>query len=183
LDLVRAYGDLHLTDVPVDLSTVVGDPGGAAADMARQFEVALVLQIAETVGALDTVFSFTLQYAADRVAFGRPLSSYQALKHRFADMKMWLEACHATATAAADAVADGDARSSELVSIAKSYIADRALQMVQDCIQLHGGIGVTWDHDLHLYLRRVTQNATLYGGVRHHRERIATLISATRGGD
>jgi alkylation response protein AidB-like acyl-CoA dehydrogenase len=181
LDLVRAYGDIQLTNVQVEPSAVVGEPGSAAANIERQLEVALVLQNAETVGALDTVFAFTLRYASDRVAFGRPLSSYQALKHRFADMKMWLEACHATATASTDAVAEGNPRSAELVSIAKGYIAERGPQIVQDCIQLHGGIGVTWDHDLHLYLRRVTQNTALYGGVRHHRERIAVLIS-TRGG-
>jgi alkylation response protein AidB-like acyl-CoA dehydrogenase len=182
LDLVRSYGDVDFTDVRVEAAGLVGEPGGAGADIEHQFEVALVLQNAETVGALDTVFDFTLQYASDRVAFGRPLSSYQALKHRFADMKMWLEACHATATASTDAVADGDARSAELISIAKSYIAERAPQMLQDCVQLHGGIGVTWEHDLHLYLRRVTQNAALYGGVRHHRERIAALISAAGDG-
>ena len=92
-------------------------------------------------------------------------------------MKMWLEACHATATASTDAVADGDPRSPVLISVAKSYIAELAPLMVQDCIQLHGGIGVTWDHDLHLYLRRVTQNAALYGGARHHRQRLAAMIS------
>ena len=182
LDLVRSYGDVQFTEVRVEAGAVVGEPGEAGADIERQLDVALVLQNAETVGALGTVFDFTLQYANDRVAFGRPLSSYQALKHRFADMKMWVEACHATATASTDAVADGDERAPELVSIAKAYIAERAPQMVQDCIQLHGGIGVTWEHDLHLYLRRVTQNAAIYGGVRHHRERIATLLSTTRGG-
>jgi alkylation response protein AidB-like acyl-CoA dehydrogenase len=182
LDLVRSYGDIDFTDVRVEAAGLVGELGTAGPDIEHQFEVALVLQNAETVGALDTVFDFTLQYASERVAFGRPLSSYQALKHRFADMKMWLEACHATATASTDAVADGDARSAELVSIAKSYIAARAPQMLQDCVQLHGGIGVTWEHDLHLFLRRVTQNAALYGGVRFHRERIAALISAVGDG-
>jgi alkylation response protein AidB-like acyl-CoA dehydrogenase len=176
LDLARSYGDLHLKDVGIDTGAVVGEPGGAVADIERQLEVALILQNAETVGALDTVFAFTLQYATDRVAFGRPLSSYQALKHRFADMKMWLEACHATATASTDAVADGDPRAPELVSIAKSYIAGRAPQMVQDCIQLHGGIGVTWDHDLHLYIRRVVQDRALFGTPHDHRERVALAL-------
>ena len=64
----------------------------------------------------------------------------------------------------------------ELTSVAKAYIADRCPAIIQDCVQLHGGIGVTWEHDLHLYLRRVAQNAALYGSVSQHRERVAALI-------
>lgn len=176
LDLSRQLCDITFADVTVGADALVGAVGGAAPDIERQLQIAVALQNAETVGALDTVFAFTLDYANDRVAFGRPLSSYQALKHRFADMKMWLEACHATATASTDAVADARVDASELTSVAKSYIGARSVAMVQDCIQLHGGIGVTWEHDLHIYLRRVTQNATLFGAVRHHRERIAKLI-------
>jgi alkylation response protein AidB-like acyl-CoA dehydrogenase len=138
--------------------------------------VALTLQNAETVGAVNRVYEFTLEYAKDRMAFGRPIGSYQALKHRFADMKVWLEACNATATASARAVQAGADDASKLVSTAKAYIGDRAPAIVQDCVQLHGGIGVTWEHDLHLYLRRVAQNAALYGTARDHRLRVATLL-------
>ena len=91
-------------------------------------------------------------------------------------MKMWLEACNATAAASARAVQDEADDASQLVSVAKAYIGDRAPAMVQDCVQLHGGIGVTWEHDLHLYLRRVAQNAALYGSTRDHRDRLATLL-------
>ncbi len=101
LDITRRFADLEFSDVTVDPSTVVGRVGDAAADVERQLQIALVLQNAETVGAVDRVYDFTLEYAKDRVAFGRPIGSYQALKHRFADMKAWLEACHATATASA----------------------------------------------------------------------------------
>ena len=148
----------------------------AAADFQQQLLTALVLQNAETVGAADRVLEMTLEYARNRIAFGRSIASYQALKHRFADMKMWLEACHATAQASAVAVADGAANAAELVSVAKSYLADRVPLIVQDCVQLHGGIGVTWEHDLHLYLRRVTQNSFLFGGVRDHREVVAAAV-------
>ena len=154
----------------------MGRVGDAAADVERQLQVALILQNAETVGAVNCVYDFTLEYAKDRMAFGRPIGSYQALKHRFADMKVWLEACHATATAAARAVQRGDDDASRLVSVAKAYIGDRAPAIAQDCVQLHGGIGVTWEHDLHLYLRRVAQNAALFGSARDHRLRVATLL-------
>jgi len=176
LDLTRRFGTVHLDGVRLDLDAVLGEVDGAAADVERQLQVALVIQAAETVGAIGRVFDMTLEYAQDRVAFGRPLASYQALKHRFADLRTWLEACRATAVAAARAVDEEAPDAAELVSVAKAYIADRSPAVVQDCVQLHGGIGVTWEHDLHLYLRRVTQNAVLYGSVRQHQERLATFI-------
>jgi alkylation response protein AidB-like acyl-CoA dehydrogenase len=176
LDFTRRFGRVDFDDVHAPASAVVGAVGGAGDDVERQLQVALVLQNAETVGATTRVLDFTLEYAKDRIAFGRPIGSYQALKHRFADMRTWLEACHATATASARAVQSGADDASELVSVAKAYIADRSPAIIQDCVQLHGGIGVTWEHDLHLYLRRVAQNAALYGSVSQHRERVAALI-------
>ncbi|MEV0478975.1 acyl-CoA dehydrogenase family protein [Streptomyces prunicolor] len=143
----------------------------------RQLQVAIVLQSAETCGALERVFEFTTQWAFDRYSFGRPLASYQALKHRFADMKTWIEACHATTGAAARAVQDGAEDAAELVSVAKSYVGSRSTQILQDCVQMHGGIGVTWEHDLHLYLRRATVNRALYGTPEDHRLRIADIIA------
>jgi alkylation response protein AidB-like acyl-CoA dehydrogenase len=176
LDLVRRFATVEFDRAEVAAAAVVGQVGGAGADVERQIQMALTLQCAETVGAGDRVFEFTTQYAFDRYSFGRPLASYQALKHRFADMKMWLEACHATATAAAQAVNSGADNAAEMVSVAKSYIGDHATEIIQDCVQMHGGIGVTWDHDIHLYLRRATVNQVLYGTPQEHRERIATLI-------
>jgi alkylation response protein AidB-like acyl-CoA dehydrogenase len=119
----------------------------------------------------------TVEYAGDRYSFGRPLSSYQALKHRFADMKLWLEGCHGIATHAARAVQDDAPNATELSSAAKSYVGERSTEIIQDCIQLHGGIGVTWEHDLHLFLRRAMVNRLTFGTPAEHRERIATLMS------
>ena len=90
-------------------------------------------------------------------------------------MKMWLEAspCH-RGVAAARAVDSGSPQAAELISVAKSYIGDHAPLILQDCVQLHGGIGVTWDHDLHLYLRRVIQDRAQFGTPRDHRDRVAS---------
>lgn len=176
LDLVRRFAHVSFDGVEVPRSDVVGTPGGTPGDIERQLQVALVLQCAETVGAVDRVFEMTLEYVGDRYSFGRPLSSYQALKHRFADMKMWLEACHGTATAAARGVAERADNAGELVSVAKAYIGARATEIIQDCVQMHGGIGVTWEHDIHLYLRRATVNRNIYGTPIEHRERIATIL-------
>ena len=169
---------MRFDGVRVPATHVVGDVDGAAAAVERQLQLAIVLQCAETVGALDRVVEFTLEYLADRSSFGRPLASYQAIKHRFADMKMWLEAAHGVTELAAASVQDADPDAPEIVSAAASYLGDHATEMMQECTQLHGGIGVTWEHDLHLYLRRVTVDRNLYGTPAQHRERIAGLLLA-----
>ena len=176
LDLVRRFAEVRFDDAAVPAASVVGTLGGAALDIERQLQLAVVLQCAETVGAVDRVFEMTLEYMSDRYSFGRPLSSYQALKHRMADDKTWLEACHAIATAAARAVATRSDAAGELVSAAKAWVGPHATELIQDCVQLHGGIGVTWEHDLHLYLRRATVNRVTYGTPEEHTERVATAL-------
>jgi alkylation response protein AidB-like acyl-CoA dehydrogenase len=175
LDLVRRFAEVRFDEVAVPAAALVGAHGGADAEVERNLHVACLLQCAESVGVIDHVLALTIDYLGDRYSFGRPLASYQALKHRIADDKMWLEACHGIATAATRAVANGDADAAELVSAAKAWIAPHATELVQDCVQLHGGIGVTWEHDLHLYLRRVTVNRLTHGTPDEHAERIAAL--------
>jgi alkylation response protein AidB-like acyl-CoA dehydrogenase len=176
LDLVRRFAEVDVDGSVVPAAMVLGEPGGADAEVERLWHVACVLQCAETVGVLDRMFAVTLEYLDDRYSFGRPLSSYQALKHRIADDKLALEACHAIATGAARAVAEGREDAVELVSAAKAWIGPHATELLQDFVQLHGGIGVTWEHDLHLYLRRASVNRALYGTPEEHADRIATLL-------
>jgi alkylation response protein AidB-like acyl-CoA dehydrogenase len=126
------------------------------------------------------VFDFTVQWALDRYTFGRPLASYQALKHRFADMKMWLEACRATTAAAVSDVAARAPGAGLSASIAKSYVGEMAGQIVQGCVQMHGGIGVTWEHDLHLYLRRVALYRSMFGTPEEHNLRVYESEKAGR---
>jgi alkylation response protein AidB-like acyl-CoA dehydrogenase len=158
---------------------VVGEAGSAANQVERQLQIACVLQCTEVGGVINCAFDTTLGYLLDRYSFGRPLASYQAIKHRMADAKMWVESCRATGNAAARAVQRDEPNSSDLVSVAKSFIGDHSLQVLQECVQLHGGIALTWDHDLHLYLRRATQSRGLFGTPSQHRERLA--ISAGLG--
>ncbi|MEZ5183236.1 MAG: acyl-CoA dehydrogenase family protein [Acidimicrobiales bacterium] len=177
LDLVRRFASVSFDAVSVGAGEQLGPLGPAAeAAIEHQLQVACALQCAETVGAMDAVLALTVEYLGDRFSFGRPLSSYQALKHRVADQKVWLEASHGIATAAARAVAAGTDDAGELVSAAKRWIGPRATELVQDCVQLHGGIGVTWEHDLHLYLRRVTVNRATWGTPEQHAERIAERL-------
>lgn len=176
LDLARRFAEVHFTDVEAGIATAVGKVDGAAADVERQRQVAMMIQVSEMAGVIARVFEFTLEWAFDRHSFGRPLASYQALKHRFADMKLWMEASHATADGAALAVArDDDA--SRAVSVAKAYVGDKAVEIIQDCVQLHGGLGVTWEHNIHLYLRRASVNRGLFGTPEQHREALAVAAS------
>ncbi len=172
VDLVKHYARVQLDGVVVDAAAAVGDAAETADLVDRQSQVAQVLQCAESVGVLQAVFDVTVQWALDRHTFGRPLASYQALKHRFADMKLWLEACRATTAAAVADVAARAPRAGLTASIAKSYVGDMAGRIVQDCVQMHGGIGVTWEHDLHLYLRRITLYRAMFGTPEEHNLRV-----------
>jgi alkylation response protein AidB-like acyl-CoA dehydrogenase len=170
VDLVKRYARIEFDAVMVDENAAVGSAGATRALIDRQSHVAMVLQCAETVGVIDTVLALTVDWARDRYTFGRPLASYQAIKHRLADMTMWLHACRGITAGAVDRVAARAADATLWVSAAKSYLGEHAGPLVQDCVQLHGGIGVTWEHDLHLFLRRVTLYRNLFGTpTEHHR--------------
>lgn len=180
VDLVKGYAHVTFDGVEIDHNAVVGSPEQTPALIERQSQIALLLQCSELVGVIDAVLTMTIQWARDRHTFGRPIGSYQALKHRFADMKTWFEACRA---ATDQAVADVSARSLDAprsVSVAKSFVADRACAIIQDCVQMHGGIGVTWEHDLHLYLRRATLYRAMYGSPEYHDRRVFSLMEASQ---
>ena len=180
VDLVKQYARIDFDGVIVQRSAVIGSAAEAVASINRQSQLAQVLQCSEVVGILQTVFDFTVQWALDRHTFGRPLASYQALKHRFADMKLWLEACRATTAAAvADVAADSPAAGLS-ASIAKSYVGEMAGQIVHGCVQMHGGIGVTWEHDLHMYLRRVTLYRAMFGTPEEHNLAVYQSEKASR---
>ncbi len=172
VDLVKQYARVHFDGVEVERGAAVGTAAEAGELIDRQSQVAQVLQCAEVIGILQTVFDFTVAWALDRYTFGRPLASYQALKHRFADMKMWLEACRATTAAAVAAVAARSPEAGLSASIAKSYVGEMSPEIVQGCVQMHGGIGVTWEHDLHVYLRRVALYRSMFGTPEEHNLRV-----------
>lgn len=176
VDLTRRFAAVRFDDVRLPASTIVGEVGGADDAVERQLQQTVALAVAESVGAMQRAFDLTVEWAFDRYSFGRPLASYQALKHRFAEMKLWLEASHGIADAAVDAVADGSADAAKLVSIALSYVGEHGSELMHECVQLHGGIGVTYEHDLHLFLRRHTLNRTLHGTPADHRQRITTIL-------
>ncbi|ANI39680.1 acyl-CoA dehydrogenase family protein [Mycolicibacterium vaccae] len=175
VDLVKRYARVHFDGVEIDDTAVVGTAEQTPAIIERQRQIALVLQCAETVGILDAVLAMTNQWLFDRHSFGRPLASYQALKHRAADMKMWFEAARGTTAGAVRAVSERSPDAELLASVAKAYVTERAPVMLQDCVQLHGGIGVTWEHDLHLYLRRAALYRAMFGSPEDHHRAVYAL--------
>jgi alkylation response protein AidB-like acyl-CoA dehydrogenase len=176
LDFVKHYARVTFDGVGVDSAAEVGSMAQACALIDRQAQIAVVLQCAELVGILDTVLGMTLRWAMDRHSFGRPLASYQALKHRIADMKMWLEASRAITNGAVEDVGARRPDAAVSVSAAKSYLGEHAGPIAQDCVQMHGGIGVTWEHDLHLFVRRISLYRSMFGTpAEHHRAIYARL--------
>ena len=181
LDMTRRFARVDFDEVRVPTSALVGRPHEATEAVDWLQDLAAVIQLAETVGAMQWAFDTTLEWAFNRYSFGRPLASYQEIKHRFADLKMWLEASYAITAEAAQAVSDEAPNRAELVSAAKFYVGRQGPELVQDCVQLHGGIGVTFDHDLHLFLRRVTTNVPTFGSPSEHAARLAAILDTPEG--
>ena len=175
LDVTRHFTEIHFDRAMVPASAVVGTPGDpTAALVSRQLALACTLTVAESVGVMHHDLDMTVTYAKERIAFGRPIGSFQAIKHLLADTSLALEMNKAVATSAAASVGADD-YGLEAASIAKAMVGDNGIDLVQACFQVFGGIGFTWEHDQHLYLRRVTTDAALYGDPAWHRERLCQL--------
>jgi alkylation response protein AidB-like acyl-CoA dehydrogenase len=175
LDITRRFVALSLDAVDVPETARVGKSGAAADLIASQLAIACLLTSAESVGAMDYELAITVQYAKDRIAFGRPIGSFQAVKHSLADTSLLLEMSKAMVRAAAQHVGDADGYGLEAASMAKAFVGDCGIDLAQSCFQTFGGIGFTWEHDQHLYLRRLTTDAALFGDPAWHRERLCQL--------
>jgi len=176
-DPSRGLARVVLDGVTVSADRVLGTPGSAtAAGVERALHEAVTATAVESVGVCQTIFDVTLDYAKQREQFGVPIGSFQALKHEFADLIVALEKARASAYFAALTIAEDDERRAIAASAAKVAAADCERQMSRDGIQLHGGIGYTWEHDMHLFVRRAKSCTLLLGTPAEHRERIATLL-------
>ena len=143
---------------------------------ARALEIATVALATEMVGTCQTIFDVSLAYAKEREQFGVPIGSFQAMKHKYADMLVALEKARVCAYYAALTIAEDDDRRSLAAAMAKAAAGDCQRLLTQEGIQTLGGIGYTWEHDMHLYVKRAKSGEALFGGTHHHRSRVATLI-------
>ena len=175
LDLGKRLATVEFSNVYVAADALVGEYGLAAEQFEHQLQVALVLHCAETVGVIDRALEFTLDYVQQRYAFGRPIGSFQALKHRLADHATQLEGAKAAVAHAAKAVHTAAPDAAIAVSVAKSQCGRWGTEIIRDCLHMHGGIGMTWDHDIHFYLRRAVSNEALWGTTSVHHERLCRL--------
>jgi alkylation response protein AidB-like acyl-CoA dehydrogenase len=176
LDVTRRFAEVRFDDVTVPSASLL--PGGQDA-VDYCISLATVLQSAESVGAADVLFEDTVDYLKKRVQFGRTIGSFQAIKHRLADLLLRLEAMRAAAHYAALALGDGLGDAAEAVATAGAYVDDSFALICGEALQLHGGIGFTWEHDVHLFTRRAKVNQVLYGDGAWHRERLVRLLEDT----
>ena len=179
LDATRPLARVALDGVRIGADRVLGEPGSATAEAVRRaVEVAATALAVETVGAAQAIFDITLAYAKQREQFGAPIGSFQAIKHKFADMLVALERARATSYFAALTIAEDDGRRALATSTAKAAAGDCAALLAKEGIQIHGGIGYTWEHDLHLFIRRAYASEHLLGTQSWHHDRIADLLLA-----
>jgi alkylation response protein AidB-like acyl-CoA dehydrogenase len=171
LDVTRCFAEVRFDRARVPAASVLGAPDAEG----KQLAIACTLIAAESVGAMDHDFAMTVQYAKDRIAFGRPIGSFQAVKHQLADASMALEMSKAIALAAAHTVGADDDYGPQAASMAKAFVGEAGVDLAQTCFQVFGGIGYTWEHDQHLYLRRITTDAGIFGGPAWHREYLCQL--------
>ena len=178
VDPTLPLADLVLDDVVVPHDRVLAAPGtaGVAEALERAGQEATVALAAVTVGACRVIFEQTVEYAKVREQYGRPIGSFQALKHRMADMYLAVERASSLCWFAALTIAEDDPRRAEAASMAKAAAGECQRLVVQDGLQLHGGIGMTWEHDMHFLLKRAMSGDALYGNAVHHRSRLARML-------
>ena len=167
---------LRLRDVRVSRSARLGDEGAGAAPLARALDVAAIALAAEQVGGADRALEMAVEHAKARVQFGRPIGSFQAVKHACAGMLVDVEMARATAYYAAYVAATDGGELGVASAHAKAAASDAYLRCAGQSIQIHGGIGFTWEHDAHLHFKHARATATLLGDAGYHRERYATAI-------
>ncbi|BCO98569.1 MULTISPECIES: acyl-CoA dehydrogenase family protein [Mycobacterium avium complex (MAC)] len=176
LDITRRFDEVALDDVVVAPSALLHAGEAAEAALAHQNRCGAVLISADNIGVGEAVLDMTVKYAKLRVQFGRPIGSFQAVKHKCATMRMWLQASKAATYYAAMAVAADADDAEEAASVAKAYTSSAIAALTSEALQVHGGIGFTWEHDLHLYHRRAKANQVLFGDQYLHHERLAAAL-------
>ncbi|MFP8881189.1 MAG: acyl-CoA dehydrogenase [Myxococcota bacterium] len=164
-----------LDGVRAGREAIVGEPGQGGALLERVVDRATVGLCAEMLGAMSGAFDRTIDYLKMREQFGVPIGSFQALKHRAAKMFIEIELCRSTVMAAARSIDADDPESALLASLAKARCSDTAIEVANEAIQMHGGIGMTDEHDIGLYLKRARVAEMTFGDSAYHRDRWARL--------
>ena len=169
MDLTRKLYGVEFTNTPAEKV-------GAITDLPSAFDIATAALAAELVGGMQRTLDITVEYAKTRKQFGKPIGMFQAVQHQCADMYLETESSRSAVYYAAWALQENSPDAATAVSIAKMYASDAARTVGNRGIQIHGGMGFTWENDLHLYYRRAKASETAFGDATFHRERIARLV-------
>ena len=173
MDQTRKQARLQFADTP---AVLIGTDGGAEAGLSKTLDLAAVALAAEQVGGAQHVLDASVEYAKTRIQFGRPIGSFQAIKHKCADMLLEVESAKSAAYYAAWAAAEDSDELPVVASLAKSYCSEAYFHSAAENIQIHGGIGFTWEHPAHLYFKRAKSSELLLGDPSYHRELLAQRI-------
>ena len=173
MDQTRKQARLEFSDTPAIL---VGSDGAAEAALSKTLDLAAVALAAEQVGGAQHVLDASVEYAKTRIQFGRPIGSFQAIKHKCADMLLEVESAKSAAYYAGWAAAEDSDELPVVASLAKSYCSEAYFHAAAENIQIHGGIGFTWEHPAHLYFKRAKSSELFLGDAAYHRERLAARI-------
>jgi alkylation response protein AidB-like acyl-CoA dehydrogenase len=173
MDQTRKQARLEFSETPAAL---IGTEGGAEAGLSKTLDLAAVALAAEQVGGAQHVLDASVEYAKTRIQFGRPIGSFQAIKHKCADMLLEVESAKSAAYYAGWAAAEDSDELPVVASLAKSYCSEAYFHSAAENIQIHGGIGFTWEHPAHLYFKRAKSSELLLGDPSYHRELLAQRI-------
>jgi alkylation response protein AidB-like acyl-CoA dehydrogenase len=173
MDQTRKQARLEFSSTPARL---IGEEGAAAPVVQRTLDLAAVALAAEQVGGAQRCLDMAVDYAKTRIQFGRPIGSFQAIKHKCADMLLEVESAKSAAYYAGWAAAEDSDELPVVASLAKSYCSEAYFHAASENIQIHGGIGFTWEHDAHLYFKRAKSSELLLGDPSYHRELLAQRI-------
>ncbi|HYI61095.1 MAG TPA: acyl-CoA dehydrogenase, partial [Acidimicrobiales bacterium] len=173
MDQTRKQAKVEFSNTPARLIGTEGEGGSA---LGKTLDLAAVALAAEQVGGAQKCLEMAVEYAKVRVQFGRPIGSFQAIKHKCADMLLEVESAKSAAYYAGWAAAEDSDELPVVASLAKAYCSDAYFHAAAENIQIHGGIGFTWEHPAHLYFKRAKSTELLFGDPTYHRELLAQRI-------
>jgi alkylation response protein AidB-like acyl-CoA dehydrogenase len=176
MDQTRKLAEIHFESLNAPSTALLGEPSDGAEALARVIDRALVLLAAEQVGGAERCLDMAVDYAKTRHQFGRPIGSFQAIKHKCADMLVQVESAKAAANYAAWAAQEDEEELRTVAPLAKSYCSEAYFHCAAENIQIHGGIGFTWEHDAHLFFKRAKSSQLLFGDPAHHRAVLANRL-------